>query len=52
MHGIVKRIINNMEAGRHCTVIFLDISQAFDEVVIKDYFIKLKTAFQLIFMPS
>lgn len=32
IHRIVKRINNDMEAGRYCMVVFLDVSQAFDKM--------------------
>jgi len=32
IHRIVKRISNEMEAGRYCTAVFLNVSQAFDKV--------------------
>jgi len=49
IHRIVKRI--NNEAGRYCSAVFLDVSQAFDKVW-QDYFIKSKMDFQLISIPS
>jgi len=44
IHRIVKRINNDMEVGRYCSAVFLDVSQAFDT---EDYFIKSKIDFQL-----
>jgi len=53
IHRIIKRIIkrinNDMETNRYCTVVLLDISQAFNKVWHQDYF-KIKN-FQLISMP-
>jgi hypothetical protein len=52
IHRIVKRINNDMEAGRYCIALFFDVLQAFARSDIKEYFIKLETAFQMISMPS
>jgi len=32
IHRIIKRINNEMEAGRYYTAVFLNVSQAFDKV--------------------
>jgi len=32
MHRIVKRMNNDMETDRYCTVFFLNVSQAFDKI--------------------
>jgi len=45
---IVKRINNDIEAGRYCSAVFLDVSQTFDKFGIENYFIESKIDFQLI----
>jgi len=32
IHSIIKRISNDMEAGRYYSAVFLDVSQVFDKV--------------------
>jgi len=50
---IVKRINNDTEADRHCTAVFLDVSQAFDKVWHQGLLYKIKDSFPtLISMPS
>jgi len=51
IYRIVKRINNDMEAGIYCTAVFLNIFCRLSRFGIKDYLIKLKTAFQLISKP-
>jgi len=45
IHRIVKRINNDMEAGRYCSAVFLDVSQAFDKVWHRGLFYKIKKRF-------
>jgi len=52
IHRIVKRINNDMEAGRYCSVIFLDVSMSGFRQSTKNYFIKSKIDFQLISTSS
>jgi len=32
IYRIVKRIINDMEAGRYCSAVFFDVSQVFNKI--------------------
>jgi len=52
IHRIVKRINNAMEAGRYCSAVFLNISQAFDKISHREYSTKSKVDFQLTFTSS
>jgi len=45
IHRIVKKINIDMNAGRYCTAIFFDVSQAFDKIWHTDLLHKIKSCF-------
>jgi len=45
IYRIVKRINNDMKAGRYCTAVFSDVSQAFDKVWHQELLYKIKNSF-------
>jgi len=45
IHKIFKRINNYMEAGRYCTTVFLDVSQAFDKIWHQELLYYIKNSF-------
>jgi hypothetical protein len=45
IHRIIKRINDDIEVGRYCTAVFLDVSRAFDKVWYHELFYKIKNSF-------